>query len=381
MRLFALLALALFLSTPTLAQSCPSRDVWPQDDWAVNLVDPQAKAAEIQALEEFAFTLTGEDGERLGLRTNALLIIKGGRIVYEKYARGFDASKRHLSWSVAKSVTSALAGVAVAEGALSLEDSICKHFPEYAGLTEHTGEVCRIRVKDVLTFTTGLDWTEEYEDKTYQVSSVIAMLFGVGHKDMLGHILSHPLVATPGEKWLYSTGDGQLLSAVVKRALEKDHGRDAFWKYLFEPIGMKRVVLEEDLKGTPLGGSMVYATPRDFARFGYLYLNDGCWNGTRILPQGWVTASRTISEAYPRSPVEEDTPCGYMWWLNQAVPEKSQEKPWPDAPDDTYAAMGHWGQRVVVIPSEDVVIVRTADDREGSVPLNELIKLSLGVAR
>lgn len=377
MRAFAPIAvLSSLAALPALAQSdtCPTRPSWPTTGWPMALVDPVAKAAEIKALEDFAFTLVGEDAQRLGLRTDGLVIVKNGAIVYERYGRGFTETNKHLSWSVAKSVTSALVGVAVQQGALALDDSICKHIRGYSGTA-----VCGITVKHALTFATGLAWQEEYEDKGYQVSSVIAMLFGVGHRDQLRHILTHRQATRPGEQWLYSTGDSELASAVAKGALERKVGKGAFWTLLFDKLGMKAVV-EEDLMGTPLGGSMVYATPRDFAKFGWLYLNDGCWAGERLLPPGWVRDSTTVSEAFARhAPAEEKTPNGYAWWLN--VEAHGNPKPWPDAPDDTFAALGHWGQRIIVIPSEDVVIVRTGDDRQGSMDVNELIKYALPVTR
>lgn len=368
-------AMALF-SAVAAAQTCPTtRTTWPTDDW--EKVEVTGKTAEVKALEDFAFTLVGEDKERKGYRTDGLVIIKHGVIVYERYGRGFGPTNRHISWSVAKSFSSALVGIAVKENALSLSDSICAHLPEFAGTPQ-----CAITVKDAITFGTALGWQEEYEDQTYQVSSVIAMLFGGGHRDQLKHILTHKLVAEPGKRWNYSTGDAELASALAKRALAKKHGNDAFWKVLFEPIGMKRAVVEEDAQGTPLGGSMVYASPREFAKFGYLFLNDGCWSGQRVLPAGWVASSVTPSDTFEEYAGEsESTPSGYSWWLNKPHPKQMKPKPWADVPDDTYAALGHWGQRIIVVPSEDVVIARTGDDREGSIDVNELTKLCLAVTR
>lgn len=371
----SLLAALTLLSGLAAAQPCPTRASWPTDDWPK--AEVTGKTAEVKALEDFAFTLVGEDKERKGFRTDGLIIIKNGVILYERYGRGFGPTNRHLSWSVAKSFSSALVGLAVRENVLTLEDSICTLLPEFAG-TPH----CAITVKDAITFGTALGWQEEYEDQSYQVSSVIAMLYGAGHRDQLKHILGHKLVAEPGKRWSYSTGDAELASALAKRALAKKYGRDAFWKLLFEPIGMTRAVVEEDAQGTPLGGSMVYATPREFAKFGYLFLNDGCWAGKRVLPAGWVTSSTTPSDVFVASaPESEKTPSGYSWWLNRPVPSQNKPKPWADVPEDTYAALGHWGQRIIVVPSEDVVIVRTGDDRAGSIDVNELTKLSLAVAR
>ncbi|MFZ5438389.1 MAG: serine hydrolase domain-containing protein [Myxococcota bacterium] len=370
----ALLSLTASLAA---AQDCPSRVTWPTDRWPVALVDPVKKAAELAALESYLFTLTGKDEDREGLRTDGLVIIKGGAIVYERYARGFDETKRHLAWSATKSITSALVGIAVKDGALTLDDSICQHLPEFAGTPQ-----CAITVRDTITFATGLGWQEEYEDESYQSSSVIAMFFGAGHRDHLRFILGHKQVADAGARWSYSTGDAQVAAAIAKRALGKRHGPDAFWKLLFDRIGMPRTVFEEDAMGTPLGGSFVWATPRDLAKFGWLYLNDGCWNGERVLPSGWVAASTRPSDAFVAFAAKGDKePSGYMWWLNRPIPERENPIPWKTSPDDAYGAIGHWGQYIMVVPSADVVIVRTGDDRDEYVSEDKLISLSLDVAR
>lgn len=375
MRLFPIIGTILVCGAAA-AEPCPSRPSWPTAGWPVQLVDPIAKAAEIAELETFAFTLTGKDSERQGVRTDSLLIFKRGTLVYEKYARGFDVDKPHLSWSIAKSFTSALIGVAVKEGVVSLSDSICRQLPE----AEATGH-CDVTVEQLLSFSSGILWQEEYENGVYQHSSIISMLYGSGHRDQLAHILSHPLRDPPGARWSYSTADAQLAALIAKRALEAKHGKDAFWVLLFDRIGLGELVVEEDLKGMPQGGSAMYATPRDFAKFGFLFLNDGCWNGERLLPEGWVKKSVTPSAAYVATLPAEPRPNGLSWWLNRALPEVGRPKPWPDAPEDAYAASGYWGQRIIVIPSEDLLIVRFGDDRKQVIDANGLITRAMAVAR
>lgn len=378
------------LASLAQAQQCRARASWPTEKWPEALVNATAKAAEIKALEDYAFTIVGAPEERKGYRTNALVVVKNGAIVYEKYARGWDVNKRHLSWSVAKSVSSTLVGVAVNQGLMTLDESLCKQLPEY----QSDPVVCGITVKNIITFGSGLQWQEEYEDAGYQVSSVLAMLLGSGHKDQIKHVLTHRKLREPGTQFVYSTGDAHVVGTLAKRALTAKHGPTAFWTQLFEPIGMKRVVFEEDPAGNPLGGSYVYATPRDFAKLGYLMLNDGCWNDQRLLPVGWVQQATAVSDTFranrgdcsdstPAGEYQlpcEGTPNGYMWWLNRP-PAAGVEKPWKDAPDDTYAALGHWGQRIIVIPSEDLVIMRTGDDRAGSIPVNDLVKFVLPVVK
>ena len=370
-----LILLALLSPVAALAAPCVPAN-FPGYSWPSRVSEvAEAKKAEIAALEQYAFTLTGTDGERLGLRTDSLLIIKGGAIIYEKYARGWDELKPHISWSVAKSFSSALTGVAVQQAGLKIDESICRV------LKDQTDAVCKTTVHHLLEFSSGIDWQEEYEKSTYQVSSVLAMLFGEGHRDMLGFITGHRTYAAPGQKWRYSTGESTVLAAVAKGALAPTLGRDWAWRGLFDVIGMRGVFLEEDLQGTPLGGSHLFATARDYARFGYLYLHDGCWNGVRVLPEDWVKRSTEPSEVFAATaPATEDMPSGWMWWLNR-VAGPAKEKPWKNVPDDAYSAIGHWGQYVAVVPSADVVIVRTGDDRQDSMPLSELLPLALEVAK
>lgn len=373
----ALMALSLVVSAVAYAQApCPTRASWPTQDWPSAPVT--GKDAQLAALEKYAFTLTGKDSEREGLRTESVLIIKGGTIIYEKYGHGYARENRHISWSVAKSYSSALIGVAVKEGLVDLDASICQYLTEFKGRN-----VCAIRVIDTITFAPAMRWQEGYEHEPYQTSSVISMLFGEGHRNQLEFILGHDMIGEPGKHWRYSTGTSEVAAAIAQRALQGRHGRDAFWKLLFDPIGSGDAVFEYDAMGTPLGGSMVFATSRDFAKFGYLFLNDGCWAGERILPEGWVRDSTTPSEPFVNyAPEDEDTPSGYSWWLNAARPPPfPRERPWADVPDDAFAANGHWGQYIIVIPSLDLVVVRTGDDRNEHVDLNTFIKLAMEVAQ
>jgi CubicO group peptidase (beta-lactamase class C family) len=189
------------------------------------------------------------------------------------------------------------------------------------------------------------------------------MLLGVGHQDQVGFVLSQNQLYPPGTQYIYSTGYAAVASAVAKAALKPNDGPDAFWTQFFDKIGMSRVTFEEDPQGHPLGGSYVYATVRDYAKFGYLYLNDGCWAGERILPENWVAQSTTISDVYKFNH-SDSIPNGYMWWVNQP-PVAGAALPFKDVPADMYTAIGHWGQYVTVVPSADVVVVRTGDDRKG----------------
>ncbi|HYO53706.1 serine hydrolase [Archangium sp.] len=371
------LAGALALAQPARAE-CPTRSTWPTEDWPDAKAEVAvARATQIKALEDYAFTLEGRDEERKGLRTDGVVLIHKGRVVYERYGRGFDVGKRHLSWSMSKSFTSALTGLAVKRGAVSLDDSICEH----VGGKVKVRDNCAITVRHLLEFASGLDWKESYEGESNQSSSVLAMLYGEGHEDMVSFVANHPLRDAPGTSWDYSSGDTVLLSGVLDAALRPSLGRDWPWVLLFEVLGMKSATWERDGQGVVVGSSYLYATPRDLAKFGFFYLNDGCWAGERVLPEGWVADSTRVSEPIRRKPYNlgrEDSQ-GWQWWLNRPVPGQRESLPWPNVPEDAYAARGHWGQSISIIPSKDLIVVRTADDRAGGFSLDTFLKLALAV--
>jgi CubicO group peptidase (beta-lactamase class C family) len=352
------LVLLLTLSRGASA-ACPERAGWPTKGWLTAAL-PAGREAALKAFEEYAFTLEGQDEERKGIRTDGVVIIHRGQLVYERYARGYEARHRHLGWSMTKSVTNALTGLAVAQGALTLDDPICKH-------VKATNEkACAITVRNLLEFGSGLDWQEGYEGGPLQTSSVLAMLYGEGRRDMVAFITSHALRDAPGTSWAYSSGDTTLLAGVVGAAMKPRLGDGWEWKLLFDPVGVHTAVMERDGKGVLVGSSLMHATPRDWAKLGFLFLNDGCWEGKRLLPEGWVAASVVVSEPLKGKRVDWDPGDvqGRQFWLNLRVPGIQDEKPWPHVPEDAYAMGGHWGQSVTIIPSLDMVVVRMADDRQ-----------------
>lgn len=365
--------------TLLLLAACPTGVSYPGAEWPSKVDETKAsKAAAIAALEEYAFTLIGEDKERKGFRTDGLVIIKDGVLIYERYGRGYDEKKRHISWSVSKTVSNALVARAVQLGKLKIDDSVCTY------MESSNGEFCGRTVKNFLEFSSGIDWNEIYEDQSNQYSSVLALLYGEGRRDMVKFMAKHRYRAEAGESYAYSTGDSVIVAAAAKGALEKDYGHDWDRQVLYAPIGMKSAIMERDSKGVPAGGSWWYATPRDYARFGWLWLNDGCWAGQRLFPEGWVAASNTVSEGMKKQPIDRSDGEVYGWQfaLNQRVPEVGQTTlPFPDLPEDMMLPRGHWGQYIGIFPTERVVVIRTGDDRAGYLDLNNFFKLALEVAK
>jgi CubicO group peptidase (beta-lactamase class C family) len=328
----------------------------------------------VAALENYAFTRTGDELNRRGIRTDAVVILQHGAIIYEHYARGYSASKRHISWSVAKSVINAMTAVSVRLGRISLSDSICK-FIKSADPAK-----CGITIDHLLHLSSGVDWNENYDSSDPEGSTVLGMLYGDGHVDMAKFVLSRPLKVAPGRRWNYSTGDATLLASVLKGAWGSEYP-NVFWRELFNPLEMTSARWERDQTDSLIGGSYFYATARDYARFGTLFLNDGAWSGKRLLPEGWVKFSTQIAPAAlnPETDLTNESAPGALWWINKPVPQKNSPKPFPDLPDDAFAAIGHWGQSITVMPSQDAVVVRLGDDRDDSFDLATFLKLAKGV--
>lgn len=351
----------LLLVSSLCAASLTHAETWPGADWS------RAEAPSSAALEAFsAYAFPPRDDvSRQGIRTDALLVIRDGQIIYERYAGPTKASTPHLTWSVSKSLLAATLGVAYGEGRFKLSEAAATYYPPFAAHPE-------VKLGHLFNWASGLNWQEDYEYAPLN-SSVVAMLYTRGRADMPAFVASHQGEATPGSRFRYSSGDSNVLSAALKGMVGAKAYADYPWTALFEPLGITSAVWETDASGTFVGSSYAYMTARDLARVGLLMQRDGRWGERQLLPKAWVEFNRTAFAAYQPLPGEA-VPGGH-WWLNQAV--AGAAKPWADAPADSFAALGHWGQALYVLPSEGLVIVRYADDRDKSYQHNELLKRAL----
>ena len=351
----------LLLVSSLCAASLTQAETWPGADWS------RAEAPSSAALEAFsAYAFPPRDDvSRQGIRTDALLVIRDGQIIYERYAGPTKASTPHLTWSVSKSLLAATLGVAYGEGRFKLSEAAATYYPPFAAHPE-------VKLGHLFNWASGLNWQEDYEYAPLN-SSVVAMLYTRGRRDMPAFVASHQGEATPGSRFRYSSGDSNVLSAALKGMVGAKVYADYPWTALFEPLGITSAVWETDASGTFVGSSYAYMTARDLARVGLLMQRDGRWGERQLLPKAWVEFNRTAFAAYQPLPGEA-VPGGH-WWLNQAV--AGAGKPWVDAPADSFAALGHWGQALYVLPSAGLVIVRYADDRDKSYQHNELLKRAL----
>lgn len=318
--------------------------------------------AAVKSFEDYAFP-TRNDETRQGIRTDALLVMRDGQVVYERYAGATTVDTPHLTWSISKSIMATVLGVAFGEGRFQLDDPVAKFYPPFNAHPD-------ITLEDLMQWSSGLGWQEDYEYAPLN-SSVVAMLYTRGRDDMARFTAEHVSVHPPGTTFLYSSGDSNVLSAALKGMVGEQAYPDYPWTALFEPLGIRSAVWETDASGTFVGSSYSYMTARDLARIGLLMQRGGRWNGQPLLPKAWVDF--VLAPFADQQPNVEAS--GGQWWLNRTA--SGEKGPWPNAPTDTFAALGHWGQALYVVPSAGLVIVRYADDRDGSYSHDQLLRLAI----
>ncbi len=275
--------------------------------------------------------------------TRGVVIIYDGHLLAERYAAPFTATTPQIGYSMTKSIINTLTGILVREGKLSIAEH--PPVPEWPKGDPRTA----ITLDNMLQMSTGLEFHEAYSDK---LNDDMLMLYGL--PDAAHYAAVKPLIDPPGTVWQYSSGTTNIISRIDRQAVGgtlTDYF-DFPRKELFDKIGAYSAVLEPDASGTFVGSTFLYATARDWARLGLLYLDDGVWNGERILPEGWVKYTATPTALAP------DGRYGAQFWLNAGDPADPSKRSWPHMPTDAYGMIGYIGQAVMVIPSRHAVIVR-----------------------
>ncbi len=292
--------------------------------------------------------------------TDALIVQKNGRVIFEAYSKNSNRQRPHLLWSATKSITNMLVGIAVQEKKIELGESVCVKLVELKG-----SEYCRITVSDLLNWGSGLKWNEVYENSITE-SSPISMLYGSGRNEMSKFISADPhnLDVAPGTRWMYSSGDTNLLTKILQRSYNKREYDRLPWSKWASKLGIHSLTLEQDTSGSYVGSSYAYMTARDALKWGRELLNPKKLN----LPKWWMPFSLQVSDAFLKDRVlldAQDLPAK-QWWINKSVPGLAR-KAFKYAPEDLFAAHGHWGQLIAVIPSEKIIVVRFGNDRKSGV--------------
>lgn len=275
-----------------------------------------------------AFDHTGENKKK----TRAVLVIYKDHIIAEKYKTGFNKNSILLGWSMTKSITSAVLGILEKQGKITLNQTHL--FKEWEKDSRKN-----IRIKNLLNMNSGLAWDESYD----KISDVTKMLFIA--EDMPSVQLHKKQIGKPNESWNYSSGTTNLLSGFIRKQFKTEQAYLDFWyRELIDKIGMHSMVIEPDFKGNLVGSSYGWATARDWAKFGLLYLHNGNWNGEQIINKSWVDFTKKPTNT-------SNGVYGGHFWLNAGGV-------YPDVPRDLFSCNGYQGQRVYIIPSKNLVIVK-----------------------
>ena len=300
----------------------------------------QTAGCDIVALKK-AIDGAFDSGDQLSFkRTTSVVVIHRDTIVGERYFKTFDKHTPQLGWSMTKSLMNTFVGLMVKDSTLDIQTN--NLFPEWKGDNRKD-----ITLNNLLQMNSGLEWSEDYTT----VSDATNMLYKA--QDIAVIPLSKQLKYTRGSHWYYSSGTTNLISKLLRNVINDDKKYLTFLKTrLFNPLGMTSAFIETDESGTFIGSSYGYATARDWAKYGLLYLHDGIWNGSRLLPEGWTKYSASEANG-------SDGIYGAQFWLNKNSVE------YPDVPADMYSANGFHGQYIIIIPSRDVVVVRLGTGEDG----------------
>ena len=295
-----------------------------------------------------AFDINGQKNKR----TRSLLVIYKDKIIAEKYDTGFSKESKILGWSMTKSITATLFGILEKEGKYDINKPA--PIPEW-----QNDERKIITTNDLLHMNSGLAWEENYST----ISDATKMLF---QAENMGRIqLEKEVAFKPNTHWNYSSGTTNLLSYILRNQFKTHQEYLDFWySALIDKIGMNSMVLETDMAGNYVGSSYGWATTRDWAKFGLLYLHEGNWDGEQLFNKSWAKYVATPTKG-------SNGDYGGHFWLNAGGR-------YPDAPKDLYSANGFQGQKVFIIPSLDLVIVRMGLTEDAKFDVNGMLKGIIG---
>ncbi|MBN1345623.1 MAG: serine hydrolase [Phycisphaerae bacterium] len=313
---------------------------WPMGDGATG--NPRPAGIDVPKLMAAVDRMFSEPNPFWMRRTRAVLVVYDGEIIAERYADGFGPGQRLPAWSMTKSVLHALYGIAVRQGKITVRDKA-----PVASWSKDGDPRSAITIDMMMRMSSGLAFREL---DVLPPSDLVRMLFV--SPDSAAYAARLPLAHPVDTEWAYASGTSNILSRVLREA----YGDEAYYalpyQELFSKVGMRDSMIEADAAGTLVCSSFMFATARDFARFGLLYMNDGVWRGERILPEGWAEYGRTVT------PTSAEGEYGAHWWLPSHQERARAKARGVPLPEDTFNASGFEGQKIVVIPSRRVVIVR-----------------------
>lgn len=328
--------------TPWAGQ--PRGLTWPTKGWETAALAPTIDRARLDralgGLFDHGVASTEDNGVSL-----ATVIIHGGRLVSERYGaqpetafgpgQPVDENTTLISWSMAKSMTQAMLAILLDELALDIDAPV--DIAEWSNDDRRT-----ITLRHLLQMRDGLDFVEDYiiDEAGESKSDVIEMLFGSGADDVAAYARARPSKYQPGSVWSYSSGTTNILCGIIQKFLGEQQVTDFLQERIFDQLGMTSATASTDAAGNFIGSSYIFATARDFAKFGYLYLRGGAWENKQIVPRVWVEAAR-LQHA---TDTDSDHGYGMHWWIWKSI-------------TGCMSAQGYEGQRIIVMPQRDLVVV------------------------
>lgn len=356
-------------------------DYWPTNGWKTKSLEKAGfDRKKFQKLLDYVWEDEGNH------KSDVFLVIKDGYVVYEGYDRGYNPKKKHMFWSFSKSLTSTLMGAAIQKGILNLDMKAKDFYPEM-----DREKAKDVTLRHILNMSSGFKFYEENPVNIALSDSIFVYYSRKAYKNVALKVAKTEMKFGPDEQFNYGTHEPMLAMGVLKKAMNDPEAYANFpWDALFTPLNMKTVVFERDLSGTFLGGSGGWGTAKDYAKIGYLMLNNGVWEDKRILPEWWVKfATETVAPALVKRTSEDGQQrlnvesYGAYWWLNKKL-KMNKQRPYPNAPTDLYQAMGFRGQTMGVLPSHGIIVVRMGSDgRKPNKKLkrDKMYKLLLGALK
>jgi CubicO group peptidase (beta-lactamase class C family) len=298
--------------------------------------------------------------------TDVVLVYKDGKIIYQSYARGYGPNTKHLSWSMGKTISGILIGIAVSEGLIDYNDPVKKYFPQIKN---------NVRVIDLLGMGSGIKYKEEFEGLPIDLDVTNMMYLDGQSMGFANYMVSRPLSPEggPGEYYNYSTGDTNLLMAILQKAINNQSVYNKYpWDKFFKPLGID-ATFEQDVKGTFVGGSYIYMKAADFLKVGQLLVNKGNWNGQQIIPHRYFELMNTVAEGVQRKVQKGNSiDKAYSAHVTTNLPIEGRNRPstYNDLPLDSLILYGHQGQIIAASPSQNMVMLRLAMDKKALSSIN-----------
>lgn len=380
-------------TTIDLDRVAQQRTIWPSAQSSfpkLSSSDPVAyqKLMASASCRDFVNYSTKQIDQADGFNTDQLVVLKNGKVVFEFFDGDYGPESLHSLWSASKSVSATMVGAAIQSGVydpsganLGLHSKLNVFYPSpwrnsivqnSAGFEQ---DYDQIDVENLLNMTANFKWLEAYDSELSQ-STFLPMLYGWGRSQMASFALMQPMEKWgPGRRFNYSGGNANIMMGLLRQTYGASF-KTLPDDLLFSRIGITKSFFEMDASGLFVGASYAYMTPYDLARLGYLYLNNGVWNHQRILPQDWVHDALELTEGLRHvnelAPADQADLRAYVksegvygnrtLWLNHSVEALNYPAEFPHAPSDMFFAAGHYGQLMLVMPTQDLVIARTGHD-------------------